>query len=161
MRSPLFRELLSHICINCITQSKDTTQNKWPKVLIQHTQLPCGEEESQKHEAHLYRKYWKRKKLKLDLEHRSKAHFSLCNCCVCTSCPVLQVRIQAGPHLERSNNRQPLKTENSTSPCTEESQSGCTSSSESSISGHNKWQGHSLLQAAHLLVPVLLMRLET
>lgn len=55
MRSPLFRNLPLQICINCITQAKDITQNKYSKV--QHIQLPCREEESQKHEAHLNRKY--------------------------------------------------------------------------------------------------------
>lgn len=87
MRSPLFRNLPLHICINCITQTKDITQNKYSKVPIQHIQLPCREEESQKHEAHLNRKYWKRNKLKLDLDHRGKDHLNLCNGCVHAVCP--------------------------------------------------------------------------
>lgn len=77
MRSPLFRNLPLHICINFVTQTKDTTQKIYSKVGIQHIQLPCGEEESQKHEAHLNRKYWKRNKLKLD--HN-------CNYCVHAFC---------------------------------------------------------------------------
>lgn len=72
MRSPLFRNLPLHICINFVTQTKDITQKKYSKVVIQHIKLPCGEEESQKHEAHLNRKYWKRNKLKLD--HNSNYH---------------------------------------------------------------------------------------
>jgi len=51
------QKLPLHICINCITQTRDFTQNKYSKILIQHIQIPCREEESQKHEAHLNRKY--------------------------------------------------------------------------------------------------------
>lgn len=74
MRSPLFRNLPLHICINFVTQTKDTAQKKYSKVGIQHIHLPCGEEESQKHEAHLNRKYWKRNKLKLDHNYKYCVH---------------------------------------------------------------------------------------
>lgn len=102
-RSPLFRNLPLHICINFITQTKDIKQKKYSKVVIQHIQLPCGEEESQKHEAHLKRKYWKEKQAKIRLQLQL-----LCTCLLSSYYKWETKLDQVYP--EKSTERQPLKT---------------------------------------------------
>lgn len=69
----------------CITQNKSIT-HKYSSALFQDTRLPCREEESQKHEAHLNRKYWKRNKLKLDLHCSSKCPLNPHQCCAPAFC---------------------------------------------------------------------------
>lgn len=80
--TPIRKPVLSHFCI---TQNQNITQ-KYSSILLQDAHLPCREEEGQKHEAHLNRKYWKRNKVKLDLHHRSEHHLNLCKYHVCAFC---------------------------------------------------------------------------
>jgi len=106
------QKLPLHICINCITQTRDFTQNKYSKILIQHIQIPCREEESQKHEAHLNRKYWKRNKLQLDLrsqKQRSLKSLQLLRTCILPPYNRSEARLDQ-VYPEKSSDRQPLKT---------------------------------------------------
>lgn len=54
--NPIQKPAFTHLHKLCHPNQRYRTKEIL-KVVIQHIQLPCGEEESQKHEAHLNRKY--------------------------------------------------------------------------------------------------------